>query len=294
MLNFARPVSMPALTQFVLLAVEESSTAEISISFLRLYVFVLAGFVGFQIITKVPALLHTPLMSATNAISGISLVGFDRGGRGPVQQVQHVSGLSGRDRGHDQRRGRLHDHRPHAEDVQAPRAAVAPQKRPMHRLSNSCRCSAAVAKKAHVPQVATGARPGPRVHHPGLLPGGQRAVHSRPARADAAGQGPPRHAAGRHRHAAWPWSARCSTFKSSRYVWIMLRADDRLGHRRGDFDLDADDRHAAADRHLARLRRAGGHAGRHFALRLPHPHPRTAGRSASRWRPWASKCCSAR
>lgn len=43
--------------------------------FLQLYVFVLAGFVGFQIITKVPALLHTPLMSATNAISGISLVG---------------------------------------------------------------------------------------------------------------------------------------------------------------------------------------------------------------------------
>src|SRR4051812_29335865 len=42
---------------------------------LQLYVFLLAGFVGFQVITKVPALLHTPLMSATNAISGISLVG---------------------------------------------------------------------------------------------------------------------------------------------------------------------------------------------------------------------------
>jgi H+-translocating NAD(P) transhydrogenase subunit alpha len=44
-------------------------------SFIELYVFVLAGFVGFQVITKVPALLHTPLMSATNAISAISLVG---------------------------------------------------------------------------------------------------------------------------------------------------------------------------------------------------------------------------
>lgn len=42
---------------------------------LELYVFVLAGFVGFQVITRVPPLLHTPLMSATNAISGISLVG---------------------------------------------------------------------------------------------------------------------------------------------------------------------------------------------------------------------------
>jgi len=42
---------------------------------LELYVFVLAGFVGYMVITRVPPLLHTPLMSATNAISGISLVG---------------------------------------------------------------------------------------------------------------------------------------------------------------------------------------------------------------------------
>ncbi len=40
-----------------------------------LYVFVLAAFIGYQVISKVPPLLHTPLMSATNAISGISLVG---------------------------------------------------------------------------------------------------------------------------------------------------------------------------------------------------------------------------
>ena len=43
--------------------------------FLEMYVFLLAGFLGYQIITRVPSLLHTPLMSATNAISGISLVG---------------------------------------------------------------------------------------------------------------------------------------------------------------------------------------------------------------------------
>ena len=42
---------------------------------LQVYVFVLAAFVGFYTITKVPPLLHTPLMSLTNAISGISLVG---------------------------------------------------------------------------------------------------------------------------------------------------------------------------------------------------------------------------
>ncbi len=40
-----------------------------------LYVFVLAAFVGYQVISRVPPLLHTPLMSATNAISAISLVG---------------------------------------------------------------------------------------------------------------------------------------------------------------------------------------------------------------------------
>jgi NAD(P) transhydrogenase subunit alpha len=42
---------------------------------LQLYVFVLAAFLGYQIISRVPPLLHTPLMAATNAISGISLVG---------------------------------------------------------------------------------------------------------------------------------------------------------------------------------------------------------------------------
>jgi NAD(P) transhydrogenase subunit alpha len=40
-----------------------------------LYVFVLAAFLGYQVISRVPPLLHTPLMSATNAISAISLVG---------------------------------------------------------------------------------------------------------------------------------------------------------------------------------------------------------------------------
>src|SRR5436309_3178944 len=40
-----------------------------------LYIFILAGFLGYHIISRVPPLLHTPLMSATNAISGISLIG---------------------------------------------------------------------------------------------------------------------------------------------------------------------------------------------------------------------------
>src|SRR5262245_29240126 len=40
-----------------------------------LYIFLLAGFLGIHVISRVPPLLHTPLMSATNAISGISLIG---------------------------------------------------------------------------------------------------------------------------------------------------------------------------------------------------------------------------
>lgn len=40
-----------------------------------LYIFILAGFLGYHVISRVPPLLHTPLMSATNAMSGISLIG---------------------------------------------------------------------------------------------------------------------------------------------------------------------------------------------------------------------------
>jgi NAD(P) transhydrogenase subunit alpha len=38
-------------------------------------VFVLAAFVGFEVITKVPPQLHTPLMSGSNAISGVTIIG---------------------------------------------------------------------------------------------------------------------------------------------------------------------------------------------------------------------------
>ena len=38
-------------------------------------IFVLAIFVGFEVITKVPPILHTPLMSGSNAISGITIIG---------------------------------------------------------------------------------------------------------------------------------------------------------------------------------------------------------------------------
>ncbi len=40
-----------------------------------IYVFVLAMFIGFEIITKIPPTLHTPLMSGANAVSGVTVVG---------------------------------------------------------------------------------------------------------------------------------------------------------------------------------------------------------------------------
>jgi H+-translocating NAD(P) transhydrogenase subunit alpha len=42
---------------------------------LLVFIFVLAAFLGFELISKVPSQLHTPLMSGSNAISGITIVG---------------------------------------------------------------------------------------------------------------------------------------------------------------------------------------------------------------------------
>ena len=63
---------MSGLLSGLLLAdIETPSSAVLD----SLYILILAGFVGFEVIRRVSPLLHTPLMSATNAISGISLVG---------------------------------------------------------------------------------------------------------------------------------------------------------------------------------------------------------------------------
>ena len=82
-----------------------------------LTVFVLAILVGFAVISKVPATLHTPLMSGANSIHGIVLVGSmfiaveatDLGQPGPVAGRRGVR--------HDERGRRLRGHRPDAPDV---------------------------------------------------------------------------------------------------------------------------------------------------------------------------------
>ena len=57
-----------------------------------IYVFVLAVFVGFEIITKIPPTLHTPLMSGANAISGITLVGSIAAAKDGEVQLSSISG----------------------------------------------------------------------------------------------------------------------------------------------------------------------------------------------------------
>jgi NAD(P) transhydrogenase subunit alpha len=62
------------------------------------YVFALAAFLGYQVISRVPPLLHTPLMSATNAISGISLIGSlvlagAAAGSGKAELGAHILGF---------------------------------------------------------------------------------------------------------------------------------------------------------------------------------------------------------
>ena len=89
-------------------------------------ILVLAIFLGFEVISKVPTLLHTPLMSGTNAIHGIVVVGamivLGSGHKGPfiwiIGFLAVVLALG-------QRRRRLRRHRPDARDVQEARAAEA-------------------------------------------------------------------------------------------------------------------------------------------------------------------------
>jgi len=57
------------------------------------FVFVLAIFLGFELINKVPSTLHTPLMSGSNAISGITLVGALASAGSAQQELVSVLGM---------------------------------------------------------------------------------------------------------------------------------------------------------------------------------------------------------
>ena len=64
-----------------------------SVEILTFFVFVLAIFLGFELISKVPSMLHTPLMSGTNAIHGIILLGGMLVLAGAENMLAHVLGF---------------------------------------------------------------------------------------------------------------------------------------------------------------------------------------------------------
>ena len=87
---------------------------------IALYIFLLASFAGFELISRVPPLLHTPLMSGSNAVSGIIVVGALVAAGSGLDAGRRPAGLRRGGPGHDQRRGRLRGDGPHAGHVQGP------------------------------------------------------------------------------------------------------------------------------------------------------------------------------
>ena len=85
-----------------------------------LVVFVLAAFLGFEVISKVPSILHTPLMSGSNAIHGVILVGAMIIADAGPRRIADRPGPGGRDPGHPQHRRWRGGDRPDAGDVQGP------------------------------------------------------------------------------------------------------------------------------------------------------------------------------
>ena len=194
-----------------------------------LTVFVLAIFVGFEIITKIPPTLHTPLMSGSNAISGITLVGaILAAGAGPRLGGLHA-GLPGRDPGHGQRRRRVSGHQPHAGDVS--QEEVASDRRDLDVDKTNA-------------------------HRPGL-PGRGGPVHPRAQGAHPSANRRPRQPARRPGHGRWPSSPRWSTSEIVGYWLIVIGLV--IGAVVGAVLAlqDPHDGHAADGRPVQRLRRRG-------------------------------------
>ena len=108
----------------------------------ELTILVLAIFLGFEVISKVPTLLHTPLMSGTNAIHGIVIVGAMIVARARRTRTRFDADrrLRRRRARLGERRRRLRRHRPHARDVQAARAREGGRRltrRPARRMSTN-------------------------------------------------------------------------------------------------------------------------------------------------------------
>lgn len=70
-----------------------STSTGFELGILSIYVFILAGFLGLELVRRVSPLLHTPLMSLTNAISAISVVGAIMiSGNKQAPELSHILG----------------------------------------------------------------------------------------------------------------------------------------------------------------------------------------------------------
>lgn len=70
-----------------------SASTSFELAILSVYVFILAGFLGLELVRRVSPLLHTPLMSLTNAISAISVVGAIMiSGNKQAPELSHILG----------------------------------------------------------------------------------------------------------------------------------------------------------------------------------------------------------
>ncbi len=90
-----------------------------------LYIFMLAAFTGYEVIARVPVILHTPLMSGSNFVHGIVLVGAMVALGAATHAAREDHRLHRRAAGGRQRGRRLRRHRAHAGDVQVQRHAQA-------------------------------------------------------------------------------------------------------------------------------------------------------------------------
>jgi hypothetical protein len=95
-----------------------------------LYIFMLAAFTGYEVISRVPVILHTPLMSGSNFVHGIVLVGAMVALGERAYNAGEGHRLHRRAARSRQRRRRLCRHRAHAGDVQVQRRARSGRHRP--------------------------------------------------------------------------------------------------------------------------------------------------------------------
>ena len=115
-----------------------SEGLEIESVLFGLYAFVLAMFVGFEVITKVPPTLHTPLMSGANAISGITILGALASLIGSQVTGSNVLCVRRAGVGDGECGGRLPRHRSHARDVRSERNANDPSRNELFFIFRIC------------------------------------------------------------------------------------------------------------------------------------------------------------